>query len=305
MKKHVDLLDQHKNVVASSVAKIKATAGAGGGGGGGGGMAKAVCLGVIRLDYDYPPAPGDIDCPASFAYDVYYRCVPGLTFEVCQAGKMSNEVEVEFIEAIEYLEKKGVKAITGDCGFMMWFQALARQPTHKPVVMSALAQLPAVAAAFGPNENIAILTANGASLKPMRNLIRDECGVDPDEYRFVMCGLEDVPGFEAVALGEKVDVEAVTPHIVDKVKKMLAFHTSIRAILMECTELPPYSDAVRHATGLPVFDAITCCDLFLNGCMDNPLFGLSDWQAAWDGKQDEYKLGQNLDRAGYEKLVNK
>merc|ERR550537_910023 len=104
---------------------------------------------------------------------------------------------------------------------MMWFQALARQHTHKPVVMSALAQLPAVTAAFGPNENIAILTANGASLKPMRNLIRDECGVDPDEYRFVMCGLEDVPGFEAVALGEKVDVEAVTPHIVDKVKKML------------------------------------------------------------------------------------
>merc|ERR1719238_1441522 len=30
-------------------------------------------LGVLRLDYDYPPAPGDIDSPDSFAYDVYYR----------------------------------------------------------------------------------------------------------------------------------------------------------------------------------------------------------------------------------------
>merc|ERR1719440_1524209 len=88
MKKHVDLLDQHKNVVASSVAKIKATAGAGGGGGGGAnsGLAKAVSLGVIRLDYDYPPAPGDIDCPQSFGYDVFYRVVPGLTFEMCQSG---------------------------------------------------------------------------------------------------------------------------------------------------------------------------------------------------------------------------
>ena len=45
--------------------------------------AKAACLGVIRLDYDYPPAPGDIDSPDSFAYDVYYRVVPGLTFEMC------------------------------------------------------------------------------------------------------------------------------------------------------------------------------------------------------------------------------
>ena len=27
--------------------------------------------------------------------------------------------------------------------------------------------------------------------------------------------------------------------------------SKVRAFLMECTELPPYSDAVRHATGLP------------------------------------------------------
>ena len=31
----------------------------------------------------------------------------------------------------------------------------------------------------------------------------------------------------------------------------------IRAILLECTELPPYADALRYHTGLPVWDAIT------------------------------------------------
>merc|ERR1711939_178176 len=87
-------------------------------------------LGVIRLDYNYPAAPGDIDHPASFAYDVYYRCVPGLTFEMCQSGKLTADVEKEFLEAIDYLEKKGVSGITGDCGFMMYFQQLARQKTH-------------------------------------------------------------------------------------------------------------------------------------------------------------------------------
>ena len=40
-------------------------------------------LGIIRLDYDYPAAPGDIDSPESFAYDVFYKVVPGLTFEMC------------------------------------------------------------------------------------------------------------------------------------------------------------------------------------------------------------------------------
>ena len=32
---------------------------------------------------------------------------------------------------------------------------------------------------------------------------------------------------------------------------------NIRAILLECTELPPYADALRYHTGLPVWDAIT------------------------------------------------
>ena len=44
-------------------------------------------LGVIRLDYDYPPIPGDVDSPDSFSYDVIYRTVPGLTFEMAQFGK--------------------------------------------------------------------------------------------------------------------------------------------------------------------------------------------------------------------------
>jgi hypothetical protein len=42
-----------------------------------------VALGIIRLDYDYPAAPGDIDHPDSYDYAVFYRPVPGFTFEMC------------------------------------------------------------------------------------------------------------------------------------------------------------------------------------------------------------------------------
>merc|ERR1712232_44845 len=264
-----------------------------------------VCLGVIRLDYDYPPAPGDIDCPQSFGYDVLYRVVPGLTFKMCQSGKMTSDVELEFKEAIDWMEMKGVSGITGDCGFMMYFQKLARQNTKKPVFMSSLAQLPAVTCAFNKDELIGVLTANGASLKPMRNLIKDECGVDPEEKRYIFVGCEDVPGFEAVALGEKVDTVKVTPGIVAKCKKTLAQHPRIRAWLFECTELPPYSDAVRAATGLPVFDAITGCDFFINGYKDNVRFGLNDWREKWDGQQDAYTFGANLGEDDLKMLVNK
>lgn len=152
-------------------------------------MKKHACLGVIRLDYNYPAAPGDIDHPGSYGYDVYYRVVPGLTFSMCQKGEMTNAVEEEFIAAVMYLtEVKNVSGITGDCGFMMWFQGLARNLTKKPVFMSALSQLPAVTCAYAKDEQIIVMTANSTTLEPMRDLIRDECGVDTQERRYHIVG---------------------------------------------------------------------------------------------------------------------
>ena len=76
-------------------------------------------LGVIRLDYDYPPAPGDIDSPESFPYPVYYKVVPGFTFEMCQTGLLTEEVEDRFKKSIKWLvDEKRVRGITGDCGFI-------------------------------------------------------------------------------------------------------------------------------------------------------------------------------------------
>ena len=57
--------------------------------------------------------------------------MPGLTFEMCQSGKLSEEVETKFKEAIDFLEAKKVSGITGDCGFMFNFQPLVRTLTNE------------------------------------------------------------------------------------------------------------------------------------------------------------------------------
>jgi len=272
---------------------------------GGTGQHDAPSLGVIRLDYDYPPSPGDIDHPGSNAYDVFYRVVPGLTFQMCQDNAMTEDVKAEFIEAVKFLDEKGVSGITGDCGFMMWFQALAREHTKKPVFMSSLAHLPAITAAFSSKEKIAIFTANSTTLQPMAGLIKDECNIDTQKDRLVIVGCEDVAGFEAVAAGDKVDVVAVLPGMVEKALKLIKDDPSIKVLLLECTELPPYSDALRAATNLPVFDAITNCDFFIRSRMDNPRVGKNDWQKEWDGIQDDYQFGQHLDAGDRAKVVNK
>lgn len=96
-----------------------------------------------------------------------------------------------FDAAIQHLVvNKKVKGITGDCGFMMYIQDKIRNhpDTQVPVFMSALAQLPAIRCAYGPDEIIAILTANSATLKPMQKLINKECAVDVTDDRFIIVG---------------------------------------------------------------------------------------------------------------------
>jgi len=270
----------------------------------------APSLGVVRLDYDYPPALGDIDHPGSYAYDVFYRAVPGLTFAMCQNAvpktgtPLPDDVMKGFVEAIKYLDQdKNVSGITADCGFFFNLQDEARKHTKKPVFMSSLCAAPSVAAAYAKDELIAIFTANSTSLEPMRELIKEECGIDPEDKRFVVVGCQDVPIFgKAVADGLKVDWEAVTPHMVKLAQDTVKANPQLRAIIFECTELPPYSDAVREATGLPVFDSITTSNAFIASMQDNPLFGANNWQEDWDGEQDDYKLGQNLSAEDKAKL---
>ena len=131
--------------------------------------------------------------------------------------------------------------------------------------------------AFADHEQVIIFTANATTLIPMAPLISKECGVDMSKKRFHIIGCEAIDGFEAVALGEKVDTVKVEPGMVKLAKECLVRFPLARAFLFECTELPPYSDAVRQACGLPVFDAITNCDFFMMSFRDNDRFGMNDW----------------------------
>jgi len=264
----------------------------------------APTLGIIRLDYDYSSSLGEIDCPETFDYDVYYKVVPGFTFEMCQSGNMTNKVKERFIESLLWLvREKNVSAITGDCGFMMYFQSFAREISNVAVFMSALCQLPFALCAFGSNEQIIILTANSKSFESMHGVIKKQCGIDTREERYHVIGCEDVDGFEAVAFGQRVDIKKVEPGIVKKALQALKRYPKTKAFLMECTQLPPYSDAIRLETGLPVFDVITTCNGFMEGFQDNVRFGKNEWQEEWDGEQDEYKFGTELTIAEKKELV--
>lgn len=263
-----------------------------------------ISLGIIRLDYDYPPAVGDIDHYDTFNYKVYYKVIPGLTFEMCQSGNITHKVKNNIINSVKWFNLKHVSAITGDCGFMINIQNIVREHTRLPVLMSSLVQLPTLVQSYGNKEKILVLTANGKSLLDMKGLIYDLCNSDIENEQIVIFGCENIKGFDAVAKGEKVNTQIVEKDLVEQIKWLLTFNSEIVCILSECTELPPYSDALRKSTGLPVFDAITCADFFMSSKKDNPRFGLNNWQNQWNGEQEKYNFGDNLDEAEKKDLIN-
>ena len=130
--------------------------------------------------------------------------------------------------------------------------------------------------------------------------------MDTQDKRYNIVGCEDVPHFgQAVAKGDKVNVEEATPWIVRKAVHALFKYPKSRAFLLECTQLPAYSDAIRFYTGMPVYDAITACHFFIRGHKDNPRFGLDNWQEEWDEEQEDYEFGDNLTEKEKDELVNK
>lgn len=225
-------------------------------------------LGLLQLDYHFPPTFGDLEHAGTLNFETIARKVKGLFFEVAQEGSLAPEILESLAATIRDIEAEDVMGLTGNCGFMMFYQCFARHIATVPVFMSSLIQASTLAASIDETERVLILTANEESLKPGKDKLLLDSGIHvTDSDRFVIYGLQDVPGFDAVALGERVDtvkvqtnLNRIIPELIDNER----VNGPIKVILMECTELPHFADGLRKLTGLAVFDAVTNVNFFYN-----------------------------------------
>jgi hypothetical protein len=54
-----------------------------------------------------------------------------------------------------------------------------------------------------------------------------------------------------------LDVQAAAEQVVGAASALADAHPEVAALVLECTNLPPYASRIQEATGLPVWDAIT------------------------------------------------
>ena len=211
-------------------------------------------IGILILDAAYPCIPGNVGNATTYDFPVRYKEVKGSSIE-----RLLNERDPAllepFIQGARELEAEGVRAITGACGFMALFQPQVAAAVNVPVFLSSLLQVPFIRATLAPGRMIGVVSANAGVLtgEHFRNV-----GIAPDTP-LAIYGMEEQYEFRTSVLEEKgtMDSDKVREEILGVVGRMTRENPTLGAIVLECSDLPPYAHAIQEATGLPVFDFTT------------------------------------------------
>ena len=209
-------------------------------------------LGVVMLDTRFPRPPGDMGNPATYErahIPVHMVTVPGASARrVVQA--QDPALLKPFEEAARSLARQGARLITTSCGFLAaWqteLQAAVNRVAPVPVITSSLLQC-----ARMPHPGI--VTFDAASLTPH---LLQRAGVP---HGTPVVGLR--PGCELqhciLTNDTTLDLRQAEADVVEAAERLIRQHPHVSHVVMECTNMPPYRNAVARATGRPVHDLET------------------------------------------------
>jgi hypothetical protein len=214
-------------------------------------VAYGYAIGMLCAEWNIPFIPGDLNNATTFDFPVRYETVPGASGADVLRGEGSEFADL-MVAAARKLEAEGVRAITGNCGFMVAYQEYVAARVNIPVFLTSLVQLPMLLQMLGAQRKLGILTANSAALGAKEFAL---VGVH-DTSRIRVQGLENYPHFNDVVLKElgTLDEDLMREEVVRAARDLHQANPDLGAFMFECSDLPPYAKAVSDATGLPVFD---------------------------------------------------
>jgi hypothetical protein len=205
-------------------------------------------LGVLMLDTRFPRPPGDIGCA-----DTWLRAGIPARFARIDGASARRVVQQQdpsllapFVAAAQALVADGARLITTSCGFLAGWQAELQAAVPVPVLSSSLLACAGLAAP-------GIVTFDATSLHPA---LLARAGVPPGTP---VQGL--APGCELqrriLADDAALDLQQARADVVQAAQNLVAAHPGVQQIVLECTNMPPYRNAVAAATGRTVVDLET------------------------------------------------
>ena len=221
-------------------------------------------IGILMLDHRrYPMIPGDVGNACSYDFPVRIKVVPGLDGSPYppirgEDGELTQEVRI-IVQAVKEMEAEGVRAIALCCGFFSLIQDVVAEAVDIPVFSSPLLMIPPILRMLGKDKSVCVLTASKWRLSWE---FFEAVGVTR-EMPVVIAGMDDSEEYNSSHMGGtsiEMDIDRLRSDVVDAVQEAIKSDASIGAILLECTNLPPFSADIQQATGLPVFDQIAHID---------------------------------------------
>ena len=210
-------------------------------------------IGIIMLDTVFPRIIGDIGNAGTFSFPVLYKKV-SQAFPTKVVLENDSTLLTKFITAAQELEADGVKAITTSCGFLAIYQRELAASVSIPVFTSSLLQVPLAERIIAPSQKVVIVTAYKEKLSP-----RHLEGVGITATSPILIGMEGKTEFRNTFVHQKaaMDLDKITQEVTEVAYDIRNFYPAAGAIVLECTNLSPFKNIFKKATGLPVFDIIT------------------------------------------------
>ena len=225
-------------------------------------------IGIIVLDCGYPYIPGNVANATTYDFPVRYAVAEGADNHRLIFERDPSLLE-PFISAARRLQTEGVRAITGACGFMALFQDQIAAAVDIPVFMSSLLQVPFIHRITG--KRVGIISADKSQLT-REHLARSAIG---ETLPVALGGMEHCAPFRQAIFSPDgtLDDDAIRAGVIGVAQELRAGHADLGAILLECSDLPPYAADVQLATGLPVFDFITMINYVHQHLVRRPYHG--------------------------------
>jgi len=219
-------------------------------------------VGILVLDCVAPYVPGSVGNASTYRRPVRFRPIPGCTVERLIFAP-DDALEAAVVESARELVAEGAQMLSSNCGFMLRYQRPVAEAVDALVALSSLLLVPFLQVTLPTGRALGVITASERSLTPD---VLALAGIE-GEAQLAIAGLDDEPAFRAAFIDcdGGLDVERVRDETAGAALRLVDQRPDIGAILLECSELPPYAPAVQRATGLPVFDFVSMIEFFAGG----------------------------------------
>ena len=216
-------------------------------------------IGIAALDYKLSPAhiPGNVANASSYDFPVRVKIIRGLHDNPFppirdKNGELHPDVKLT-VEAVRELEADGVRGIVMSCGYFCLLQEVLSNSVNIPLFTSPLLMVPLISRMISKTKKVGIIVASKSRLteeylKP--------AGID-ESIAYRIAGMDDCDEFNKCFMQARttvLDIDRMRNEVVDLAQRFVQEHTDIGVLLLECSDLPPFSGDIQAATGKPVFD---------------------------------------------------